>query len=315
MGVHTLRGAPCTFVHPLDVRTPHMFPMLHCASVCSRGYLHVMWGYMEMGHPIWLYNLDAPLYVQMAPHMSGAHPTHLHTPMLPCISICSRWYLHVIWRIHPTYWGLGTSALLSGILVSVSTSIVLSLWVAASWTHYLDVCYASCYSFLVVHYVSSLYYYSYDYYAPGDCTVLWYVISLISYHCSLFDGASCNIGSVWCGSATTPDTKMPWKCYWPFLCATVVTSIFDASSGLCQLCHQFSTGRFLFQSWASAILYIISLVSGLVSAFYFQVPCWMPYLPWGLNHWDLHHCNPLESTHGRYMCSLVMIIGPHQVCI
>ena len=51
------------------------------------------------------------------------------------------------------------------------------------------------------------------------------------------------------------------------------------------------TGRFLFQS----LLYYI-LVSVLVSAFYFQVPCRMPYPQWGLNHWGLHHCNPLEFT-------------------
>ena len=65
------------------------------------------------------------------------------------------------------------------------------------------------------------------------------------------------------------------------------------------------------------ILHIICLVSVLVSAFSFQGPCWMPYLllPWGLNCWGLHHCNPLEFTHGRHMCNLVMVISPHQVCI
>ena len=34
--------------------------------------------------------------------------------------------------------------------------------------------------------------------------------------------------------------------YWPCLCATEATPIFDASSGLCQLWYGFSTGRFLF---------------------------------------------------------------------
>ena len=29
----------------------------------------------------------------------------------------------------------------------------------------------------------------------------------------------------------------------------------------------------------------------------------------------LHLCNPLEFTHGRHMCNLVMVIGPHLVCI
>ena len=38
---------------------------------------------------------------------------------------------------------------------------------------------------------------------------------------------------------------------------------------------------FLFRVEPPTILYIICLVSVLVSAFYFQVPCWMPYSPMG----------------------------------
>ena len=30
--------------------------------------------------------------------------------------------------------------------------------------------------------------------------------------------------------------------------------------------------------------------------------------------WCLHHCNPLELSHGRHMYKLVMVIRPHQVC-
>ena len=74
---------------------------------------------------------------------------------------------------------------------------------------------------------------------------------------------------------------MLWRCYWPCLCATAATSIFNASSGFGQLCHGVSTGRFIFQSWAPTVLYIICLLSVLVSAFYFQVPCWLPYSPMG----------------------------------
>ena len=71
---------------------------------------------------------------------------------------------------------------------------------------------------------------------------------------------------------------------------------------------------FFFIVEPQTILYIICLVSVVVSAFYFQVPYWMPYSPLGLNHWGLHHWNPLEFTHGRHMWNLVMVIGPHQVC-
>ena len=45
-----------------------------------------------------------------------------------------------------------------------------------------------------------------------------------------------------------PDMKRLWRCSWQCLCATAATSIFDASSGLCQLCHGFSIDKFLFQS-------------------------------------------------------------------
>ena len=38
---------------------------------------------------------------------------------------------------------------------------------------------------------------------------------------------------------------------------------------------------FFYRVEPPTILYIICLVSALVSAFYFQVPCWMPYSPMG----------------------------------
>ena len=179
---------------------------------------------------------------------SGFLPSVCNTPMhsmLPCISVYSRWYLGVLRARHFLCWGLGASAHLSG------------FWYLSG--HLLDVHYASSCAFLVVYYVSSLYYHGYDYYSSSDCGVFWYVISIISDCGSLFDGASYNIGSAWCGSATTPDTKMLWRCSWPCLCATAATSILNASSDLCQLCHGFSTGRFLFQSWKShqiCILYV-----------------------------------------------------------
>ena len=51
----------------------------------------------------------------------------------------------------------------------------------------------------------------------------------------------------------------------------------------------------------------------MLSAFRCHIGCLIHLL--GLNHWGLHHCNPLELTHGRHMCNLVMVIGLHQVCI
>ena len=67
----------------------------------------------------------------------------------------------------------------------------------------------------------------------------------------------------------------------PCHCVTAATFIPNASSGLCQLCHGFSTGRFLFQSrvFYHFVYYILGVCSGV--CFYFQVPCWMQYLPMG----------------------------------
>ena len=60
-----------------------------------------------------------------------------------------------------------------------------------------------------------------------------------------------NIGSTWCGSSTTTDAKEHKRCCWPYHCAAAATSVPDASSGIYQLSHGSSTGKFLFQSLAS----------------------------------------------------------------
>ena len=72
---------------------------------------------------------------------------------------------------------------------------------------------------------------------------------------------------------------------------------------------------FFFRVEPPTILYLICLVSILVSAFYFKMWSWMPYSPMGAQPLGLHLCNPLEFAHGRHMCNLVMVIGPHFVCI
>ena len=109
--------APCTFRCPHMFKHPHMSPMLPCVSVCSRGYMPVIWGCKEV------------LHIFGHPHMFGClpicptFPSHLYTPMLPCTSVCSREYLHVIWGYTPYVgglWGINTSVRL---LVSASTSI------------------------------------------------------------------------------------------------------------------------------------------------------------------------------------------------
>ena len=98
--------------------------------------------------------------------------------------------------------------------------------------------------FFVVHYVSCLDHGS-DYYSSSYSGIFWPVISVISVSGSFPDRVS---SKPWCGSTTTLDAKELWRCSWLQFCAAAANSIFNASSGLCQLCYGFSTGRFLFQS-------------------------------------------------------------------
>ena len=143
--------------------------MLPC-NLCFRGLLHVIWGYgglLLFGHP----------HVFGCLPMCSTPSMHFHEPLYVCmfqgLSACAIGetpHMLGVW---------GASAHLSG------------FWCLS--VHPLDVHYASSYTFLVVHYVSSLYCHSYDYYS-SDCGVFWYVISFIGDHGFLFDGASYNIG-------------------------------------------------------------------------------------------------------------------------
>ena len=72
---------------------------------------------------------------------------------------------------------------------------------------------------------------------------------------------------------------------------------------------------FFFRVEPPTVLYIICLVSILVSVFYFQVPSSMLYSPMGAQPLGFADCNPLEFNHGRHMYSLVMVISPCLVCI
>ena len=168
--------------------------------------------------------------------------------------------------------------------------------------------------FVVLHFVSSFCYHGYNHYSSCDSCVLQYFISLYNqYHGPLLDGASSKVGSVWYGIATTTDTEGLLWCCWPCHCATAATSVSDASSGLCQLCHGSSTCKFLSQSWASHHPFTcIGVCPGMLSVFRCHAGCHIHL--WGLNHWGLHHCSILELSNDRHMCNLVMIIATHQEC-
>ena len=197
---------------------------------------------------------------------------------------------------------------------------------------------------LVVQYVSSPYYHSYDCYSSSDCGIFWYVIS---YHWWPWLPLWWGFLQCW--------VSMMWFCHHPWhqdalevvlvmpLCHSSNLPSFDASSGLCQLHHGFSTDMFLFRVEPPTILYIICLVSVLVSAFYFQVPCWIPYsplraqilgfaplqplgvYPWqayvqpGDGHWPtagMHKVAATSTTLSRGSLMLLSLLFPsHPICM
>ena len=116
---------------------------------------------------------------------------------------------------------------------------------------------------------------------PSDCGVFWYVMSIISDHGFLFSGSSYNVGSAWCGSAANPTARCPGG----VLGHASVPQQTPPSLMPLQACANYAMGSpqigFFFRVEPSTILYIICLVFVLVSAFYFQVLCWMPYSPLG----------------------------------
>ena len=201
---------------------PHMSPMLPCASVCSRGFL--MW-YGDVGSSC----LDTPMCLD-----ASSCPTHLYAPLYVYVL---GGYLHVLWGNTPYVGGSRGFSTSVRLLVSVSASIGCPLCFIS---------HLSCSSLCLKSLLPWL-----------QLLLLQWLWCLLICHLYywwpwlLLDGAPYNIGSAWCGSASTSDTKMCWRGSWPCLCATAATSIFNAISGLCQLCHGFSTGRFLFQSWPS----------------------------------------------------------------
>ena len=125
--------APSMFVHipdtPICLYT-HMSPMLSCASLCSRGYLHVIWG---CGGPTcW----TTPLGVDASPCVQHA----LYAPLYLCIFYgifaCSMGKKLLVW-------GFWVSACLSGFwCLSVHTLDV-------HYVHLVFSCSLLCLKFLV----------------------------------------------------------------------------------------------------------------------------------------------------------------------
>ena len=229
--------------HPLHLYAPyvHMPPYIHMSpgvytpiySPYSSVHLYVhrgfcmSWGVVRGFLMCWDASLTPPLYGGASP--SVAPPTL--SCWLPCALVCFGdihmscghfSLLYGVWGVPPSVGGSGGT---SALVMSICSFLYI----------------------FVVHYVSH-FYYGYDYYSSSYGGIFWPVISLITDSGSSLHRVSSKLQSAWSASTTTLDAKRLWRCYWLSFCATAANSIFESSSGLCQLCYGFSTGRFLFQS-------------------------------------------------------------------
>ena len=121
------------FVHPICLYgpvysyTPICPPILLSASVCSERHLHVVGGCkdpLHVGH--------LPYMLDTSPHMAD-DSTYVLPPLIawiPCVSVCFREYLHVMWGILPLCWGLGGIPPYVGVSASLSS---FGVWQDIHW--------------------------------------------------------------------------------------------------------------------------------------------------------------------------------------
>ena len=119
--------------------------------------------------------------------------------------------------------------------------------------------------YIFVVYNVSYFYYGLDYYSSGYSGIFWPAISLISDSGSFPNRVSSKLGSAWNGSTTTLDTKV--------LGSVSVPQQHTPSLMLLLAYANYAMGSpqvgFFFRVEPPTILYIICLMSILVSAFYF----------------------------------------------
>ena len=82
----------------------------------------------------------------------------------------------------------------------------------------------------------------------------------------------------------------------------------DHSGLLCQLWNGSHTDGFFTSRVKPSFDILILVLWWLFSEFIFSHGHSLHQ--WGLNHMGLHCCNPLEHTHDRHMCFMVLVFGP-----
>ena len=176
-----------------------------------------------------------------------------HTQLLlPWALVCFR-DISMLWGIFLSVEGFGDV-----------TPISWGIWGASA----LEMSICSFLYIFLVHYVSC-FYYSFDYYSSSYSGIIWPVISLISDSGSFPDRVSSMLGSAWHGSTITLDAERLWG-----VLDSVSVPQQQTPSLMPLLAHaNYSMGSsqvgFFFRVEPPTILYLICLVSILVSAFYF----------------------------------------------
>ena len=102
----------CPLMPPM-FKQPHMSPMLPCASLCSRGFLHVIWG------------CRGPSLCLDTPHVFGCLPMCQTTPCICMHPVCLYvlWVICMCYRGNISYVGVGGISTSVRLLVCVSTCI------------------------------------------------------------------------------------------------------------------------------------------------------------------------------------------------
>ena len=212
--------SPVHLYAPRVVHTPHRPP---CSSVHLHGFgaFACCGGLLSTLDVCWDTSLTPPLFGGSSPLL---HPSTLCWFPVHCFS---QGYQYLMWAFPFLLKGLGVFPHYLGSLGGTSALQLSSC--------------SFLYFFFVVHYVSR-FDHSSNYYSSSYSGIFWHVISDSG---SFPDRVS---SKPWYGSTTTLDAEGLWRCSWLCFCAAAATSIFNASSGFCQLWYGFSTGRFLFQS-------------------------------------------------------------------
>ena len=217
--------------------------------------------------------VEGPLYVGHLPYMLDT------SPVWGCLPICLNPYSLVGFPVH--LYVLAISACVMG-----NIPLMLGIWGCSPicWgfgrhqQHWVSICFILY--LLVVHYVSHIYH-GYDHYSSGYSGVFWAVIYFISDCGSFLMGLLATLGQ---GEVVLPPPLMLRGSGGVIGLASVPRQQTPSLMPLLVYAN-YAMGSsqigFFFRFEPPTILYIICLVSILVSALYFQVPSWMPYSPRG----------------------------------